>query len=85
METLRAQRPLRVGAVTLVPVMRAAIRSGSGAAGCWITAVAEPVAIVMRDASGTRALAADRSEIALETLIAQTPNLEAILSGLSES
>jgi uncharacterized spore protein YtfJ len=73
---------LRVGDVTLVPVERTGMRSGGGDAGYWMSAFKEPLAVVVCDAAGVRALAMDSSEIALDTLIEGTPNLGAILSGL---
>ncbi len=85
METLRAASPLSVGGVTLVPIERAWIGSDRGDAGCWISASKEVFAVVVCDASGARALAADSSEIALDALIRKTPNLGAILSELSAS
>ena len=85
MEALRAASPLRVGAVTLVPVERVAIRSATGDAGCWISAFKEVFAVVVCDAGGVRALAADSSEIELDALMEKTPNLGAVLAGLSTS
>lgn len=83
MEGLRAASPLSVGDVTLVPIERAWIRSDMGDAGYWISAFKEAFAVVVCDASGLRALAVDSSEIALDDLIQETPNLGAILSKLS--
>lgn len=83
MGTLRAGSALRVGGVTLVPIAQNRIRSDINRAGYWIGAVSEPFAVVVCDARGVRALAMDSSEIALEVLIDETPNLDAVLSGLS--
>ena len=83
MEALRAGKPLSVGDVTLVPIARAGIRSDMGDAGYWISAFKEPFAVVVCDAGGVRALAADSSELALDALMEKTPNLGAILSELS--
>jgi len=83
MGTLRAARPVRVGDITLVPVERTEILSGKGDAGCWMSASKEPFAVVVCDAGGIRALAIDSSELALDALIEEIPNLAAILSGLS--
>ena len=85
METLRAGEPLRVGNVTIVPIERAGIESDSGVTGSWISAFKEPFAVVVCDAGGVRALAADSSEMPLDALIRETPNLGAILSELSAS
>jgi hypothetical protein len=85
MAALRAGSPLRVGDVTLVPVERVRIRSDQRDAGCWMSAFKEPVAVVVCDAGGVRALAVESSEIALDVLIRETPNLAAILSELSAS
>jgi len=83
MAAQRAAPPLRVGDVTLVPVERAEILSGSGDAGCWMSAFKEPVAVVVCDANGVRAFATDSSELALDALIEETPNLGDVLSELS--
>ena len=85
METLRAASPLTVGDVTLVPVERVGSRSDRGDAGYWICAFKEVFAVVVCDANGIRALDADSSEIALDALLQNTPNLGAILSELSAS
>lgn len=82
METLRAASPLRIGDVTLVPVECTGMRSDRGDAGCWISALKEPFAVVVCDADGTSALAMDSSKIELDALIEKTPNLGAILSEL---
>lgn len=85
MQTLRAVSPLRIGDVTLVLVERTDFRTGLGGAGCWTNAYKEPYAVVVRDADGLRALAADSSEIPLDALMEKVPGLEAILSELSGS
>lgn len=83
MAALRAACPLRVGEVTLVVVERTGIWSDRGDAGCWMSAIKLPVAVVVWDAGGVRALATDSSDIALDDLIEETPNLGTILSELS--
>lgn len=83
METLRAGEPVKVGGVTLVPIERTRIGSDAGGAGCWIGAFKEVVAVVVCDDGGVRALTTDSSEIDLESLIEETPNLRAVLSTLS--
>ena len=85
MVALQATCPLTLGDVTLVPIVRTEILSDMGNAGWWITASKGVFAIVLCDANGVRALAVDSSEIALDSLIQETPNLGAILSGLSVS
>lgn len=85
METLRPANPLRVGDVMLVPIERIAVRSGMGDGGCWISAFKEAFAVVVRDANGVRALAMDSSEIPLDDLIREMPDLGAILAKLSAS
>jgi len=82
MRALRAADPLRVGDVTLVPIERVAVRSENGDRGYWIGAWKEAVAVVVCDAGGFRAFAADSSEISLDALLRETPNLGEILSGL---
>jgi hypothetical protein len=82
MVVLKAASPLRVGDVTLVPVEHAEIRSGMGDAGCWVGAFKAVHAIVVSDASGVWALAADSSDIPLDELIRNTPNLGDVLAEL---
>lgn len=83
METLRAVGPMSASGVTLVPIERTRIRLEAGRAGYWIDASRDVFAVVVCDARGTRALAMDSSELALDSLIEETPNLEAVLSGVS--
>jgi uncharacterized spore protein YtfJ len=83
MEALRAAIPLRVGAVTLVPIERTEISSSAGDAGCWMGAVKEPFAIVVCDAGEIRVFAVDSSDLSLDELIEETPNLAAILAKIS--
>ena len=85
MEALRAASPLRVGDVTLVTVERIGIRSDMGDGGYWISAFKEAFAVVVCDAKGVRAFGSDSSDIALDMLIRETPNLAAILAGISAS
>lgn len=85
MEALRAAGPLTFGDVTLVPIVRTGILSSTGDTGCWITAFKGVFAVVVCDANGVRAIAADSSEMAVDSLIQETPNLGAVLSELSTS
>lgn len=82
MERLRAANPLRVGDVTIVPVERTDIQSDTGNSGCWIGGFKTVFAVVVRDAKGVRALAADSSEIPLDDLIRETPNLRGVIAEL---
>ena len=85
MAALRAGKPLRVGAVTLVPIERSGIASSSGAAGYWLSAVKEAFHDTFARAWAGGALAVDTADVALDALIRETPNLGAILSELSAS
>lgn len=85
MEELRTASPLRVGDVMLVPIERVGIRSDLGDGGYWISAFKEAFAVILCDASGIRALAMDSSEIPLDDLITETPDLGAILAEISAS
>lgn len=82
MVVLRVASPLRIGDFTLVPVERAEIRSDMGEAGCLVGAFKAVHAIVVADASGVRALAADSSDIPLDDLIRETPYLDDVLAEL---
>lgn len=83
MAMLRAGDPVKVGDVTLIPIERTAIRLDPVEHWGWIGAFKAPVAVVVHDADGIRAMAADSSEIELDTLVKETPNLSALLTKLS--
>lgn len=78
--TLRAGAALRLGPVTLVPVERLALRWSRGGPGGWCLAGLAPVALVVRDAAGLRALAIDDRPVSLEALRREVPGLDLALA-----
>lgn len=85
MYKLRAGKPMVAGEVILVPIERCFIQSYSGDLGCWLSGLKEPLAIIVYDANGIRAFDTESTEISIETLIRQIPNLDAVLATLETS
>jgi uncharacterized spore protein YtfJ len=79
-ERVLAGKPIRVGAVTLLPVERVVVLSGTGAYGAWFTAAKEPYALVVRDADGTRVLDIGDTPVSLEAIRERIPGLDAVLA-----
>jgi hypothetical protein len=79
-ETVRAGAPLRVGAVTLLPIERVVVHAHVGALGAWFTAAKEPHALIVRDAGGIRALAVGATAVSLDALREEIPGLDAVLA-----
>ena len=81
-ETVRAGTPRGDGSVTLLPIERVAVHSGTGALGAWFTAAKEPYALVVRDADGIRALDIGATAVSLEALREGIPGLDAVLASM---
>lgn len=81
-ETLRAGRPIRVGSVVLLPIERAVVRAGGGTLHAWLSAAKEPHALIVRDASGLRAVDAGGAPVALDELREGVPGLDALLASM---
>jgi uncharacterized spore protein YtfJ len=79
-ERVLAGKPIRVGAVTLLPVERVVVLSGTGGNGAWFTAAKEPYALVVRDAGGTRVLGIGDTAVSLEAIRERIPGLDAVLA-----
>ena len=56
MNDLRVGNPLVIGDVTLVPIERCVLHAHVSDSGCWLSGFKEPVAIIVWDALGFRAL-----------------------------
>jgi hypothetical protein len=75
----------RVGEVTLLPVVEVTLQAGARAPGdaigwpCAVLATQRPVALVVQDRQGLRALALDGGQIGLDLLLAQVPGLDVAL------
>lgn len=76
---LRPGASLRIGGASVLAIERVAVRSSHGEAWGWISAVVEPVAVVVRDPLGTRAIGMDGAPMELGTLVERVPGLAAIL------
>ena len=68
--------------MTLLPIERVAVHSGTGALGAWFTAAKEPYALVVRDADGIRALDIGATAVSLEALREGIPGLDAVLASM---
>jgi len=80
MDKLRAGNPLLADQVTLVPIERWVIHSGTGDMGCWLSGLKEPFAIIVCDETGIRAFDTHATEVTIESLIQQVPDLGAVLA-----
>jgi hypothetical protein len=76
---LVAGPPVRVGPCTVVAVDRVWLRAEDGRRGRWAAGGREPVAVVVRDGSGTRALDMGGGEVGLDALLEQVDGLAAVL------
>ncbi len=84
-ERFRAGRPLHVGAVTLLPIERVAVRWTGYARWAWFSVAVDPYALVVRHTGCVRALDADAVPISLEHLREKLPELDGLLAALAES
>jgi len=82
--TLVAGPLLRVGPWTVVAVERVWLHAHADDGRVWAAGGREPVAIVVRDGSGTRAVDVEGGEMALGALLAEVDGLAAALGDASE-
>ena len=80
-EIVRADPPVTVGSVTLLPIARIVVHA-IGTTPAWVAASKEPFALVVRDAGGIRALDANARPIPLEELRAKVPGLDALIGSI---
>ena len=80
MHALARQEPLKLGAVTLLPIEGVLLHMHIGRGGGWITASKEPLAIIVGDAARRQAFATDGSEMPLDALRERVPDLDAVLA-----
>jgi hypothetical protein len=76
---LVAGPPLRVGPCTVVAVDRVWLEVRGGRDRPWAAGGREPVAVVVRDGSGVRALGLGGGEVGLDALLEQVDGLAAVL------
>jgi uncharacterized spore protein YtfJ len=79
-ETMCIGAPIRVGAVTLLPIERVVLRAIRVSDGAWFVASKDPHALVVRDVDGIRTLGFGNAAESLETLREAVPGLDAALA-----
>ena len=79
-ETFCAGAPVRIGVVTLLPIERVVLHANCVGECLWFAAAKEPYALILRDANGLRAVAAEAESVSIETLCAEIPDLGAALA-----
>ncbi len=77
LDELRAAPPVRVGPVTLLPIVRIVLRAGRGAGSVWASAAIEPYAIVVRDGADVRVLGVGGAAPTLDRLRGAIAGLDA--------
>lgn len=76
MSELHAGAPVRVSGVTMIPVEKVSRDRYPLRQGFWMYLAKEPVAVVICDAGGRRALDLSGRELELARLFADVPGLE---------
>lgn len=66
-----------IGSVIVLPIARTVLLLRDGA---WAMASKAPHALIVRDATGVRAVAADGSAVSVDALRAQAPGVDAALA-----
>jgi hypothetical protein len=84
MNHLHADTPLTVAGVTLISIARVQTSLDTQAYGAWLNATKMPVALVICDPAGPRAVDIEAREVAIESLLAAVPELETLLAGCYE-
>ena len=80
-ELVRVGARVSVGPVALLAIERVVVEADHGAAGAWLAATKAPLAVIIRDAGGVRAVGID-SAVTLQALRARVPGLDAALAEL---
>lgn len=80
MNTLRVGTPATLCDITLIPLFRIELSSIQQPDCLWLNGTVEPFAVVFIEPDGTRAIGVDESELDVERLMRQMPELEALLS-----
>ncbi len=79
MDRLLACEPIRIGNVTLFPIEHVTLRTQTTATHALLTASKQPVALVVRDSSGIRAIQFG-IELSIEQMRLQIPELDDFLA-----
>ena len=85
MNKLRVGTPTKLCDITLIPLFRIELSSIQQPDSLWLNGTVEPFAVVFIEPDGTRAVGVDESELDIEHLVRQMPELEALISGLPDS
>jgi hypothetical protein len=81
MNTLRAAAPLHVAGRTVIPVERVWRHEHVHETSAWAALGREPVAVVIRDGEGVRAVDVTGEGVALEALLETVEGLGEVLAG----
>ena len=81
MERLAVHELHRDATYRLYQLTRLEVQTGCASSGGQFFATAEPLAVVVRDSIGVRALAADGTPISLAELAGACPGLDRLLGG----
>lgn len=84
MDILKAGKPFVLDKITLVPIEHILTDSHNTGMLHWLTALKEPSAIVVCEATGIRCFSLEAKEISLELLIQSVPGLDELLTSLKQ-
>ena len=84
MSELRVGSPVTIGEVSIIPVERVRVYSNKMSQGYWLYGLKEPVAMVISDPQGVKAVDMQACELSLSELVRDAPDLEAILAGFHD-
>ena len=79
---VRPGAPLTIGSVTLLPIERVVLHAHGNRALRWISVAKEPYALIVRDASGVRALDGNAMAVTLDALRKTVPGLDIALAAM---
>lgn len=79
-ESLRCGAPVRLEAVTLIPIERVVLHVCPSGGRMWFTASKQPYALIVRDASGIWAIDRDAALVPIERLHQNVPGLDSVLA-----
>ncbi len=77
---LRAGNPRTFGATTVIPIERVGTSLKTGPGGAWLRATREPVAVVLWDHEGCRAVDVDARSRRIEEFLSMIPELAPLMA-----
>ena len=80
MEYIISEAPVTINDVTLIPVVQVYHSINGRTPESWITASKQPLAVIICDAKGVRALNTSSSEIPIGSLLEKIPGLDVTLA-----